>query len=277
MIVTRLLPVLLVIVLVVVSIGYMTGAIGGGHGDSGNIFSEKTSSPTLSPTPVSTQNTSATQTPESTPTWETIPISSQVNEIVTFTPTVTATVSVSAVNTTAPAYYVHMDDTMKYNTSTQRMFDLDVVEVPFVLYFSFNPGMVKKTYVEKDSTSSNSVSYNVWNPTTGKYESRSQSESKYVVKSTDVIDPNAWFTIDVIRVYDDPAEYSAAVSAAGGKEKLTGKKLLYGDNGIIVKQDGYARGYSSEIEKELKLLSSGHYIIKVTGNQIVANIQMLSP
>ncbi|MDV0442671.1 hypothetical protein [Methanorbis rubei] len=274
MMVTRLLSVLLVIVLVVVSVGYLTGVIGNSHGDSGNMFSSTT--PTPSPTPVFATPTS-TLTPEAAPTWDTIPISGQVNEIVTFTPTVTMTATVPTMSDIAPAYFVHMDDTMQYNTSTVRTFDLDVVEVPFVLYFSFNPGKVKKTYVTKDATSSNSVSYNFWNPLTGKYESKSQTESRYSVKSTDVIDPNAWFRIDVIRVYDDPKQYADAVQLGGGKEKLAEKKLLYGDNGIIVKQDGYARGYSSEVEKELKLFSSGHYFIKVTGNQIVANIQMLSP
>ncbi|MDV0442445.1 hypothetical protein [Methanorbis furvi] len=278
MMVPRLLSILLVIVLVVVSVGYLTGAIGEGYGDSGNVFSFL--SPTSSPTPLPTRvsvTPSVTSTPTAVPTWDTIPISSQVNEIVTFTPTVTMTAAVPTMNDVTPAYVVHMDDTMQYNSSTERMFELDVVEVPFVLYFSFNPGKVKKMYLTKDATSANTVSYSSWNPATGKYGSWSETESRYSVKSTDVIDPNAWFRIDVIRVYDDPKQYADAVQLGGGKEKLAEKKLLYGDNGIIVKQDGYARGYSSEVEKELKLFSSGHYIIKVTGNQIVANIQMLSP
>jgi len=276
MLTTRILPVLLAVVLVVVVIGYMTGTIGIGSDMNLPFGPSSTPVPTATPGAVSPDATQS-PTPVPTSTWETVPISSQINEIVTPTPTAASVTVVPTVSSTVSAYYVHMDDTMKYNTSTSRMFEVNIEQVPFIVYFSFNPGTVKKSYVAKDSTSSNSVRYEVWNPSTGKYETRSQVESKYVVKSTDVIDPNAWFRVDVVRIYDDSDSYDAAVSAAGGKEKLAEKKLLYEDNGIIVKQDGYARGYSSEVEKELKLLSSGRYLVKVTGNQIVVNIQMLSP
>lgn len=284
MLTTRILPVLLVAVLVVVVLGYMSGAIGTGS-DMNQLFgqsstpasTESSGAATPAATPVGTPAETESPTPVPTPTWETVPISSQINEVVTPTPQVTPVTAVPTVSSTEPAYYVHMDDTMKYNTSTSRMFEVNVDQVPFVVYFSFNPGTVKKSYVAKESTSSNTVRYEVWNPSTGKYETRSQVESKYVVKSTDVIDPNAWFKVDIVRIYADSDAYAAAVSAAGGKEKLAEKKLLYGDNGIIVKQDGYAHGYSSEVEKELKLFSAGTYLVKVTGNQIVVNIQMLSP
>lgn len=71
------------------------------------------------------------------------------------------------------------------------MFNLHVDQVPFMLYFSFNPGTVKKAYLSKDATSSQTSRCETWNPTTGKYESRSEVGSKCTVKSTDVIDPNA--------------------------------------------------------------------------------------
>lgn len=270
MLTTRILPILLVVVLAVVSVGYLSDAIDGS--DRGN----------LPPLPVTNQTpvpeATASPTPVLTSTWDTIPIAPQIDEIVTFSPTALATPAMtSAPGENETAYYVHMDDTMKYNTSTSRMFNLHVDQVPFMVYFSFNPGMVKKSYLSKDATSSQTTQYEVWNPTTGKYESRSEVGSRYTVKTTDVIDPNAWFRIEIIRIYDDPDAYAAAVSAAGGKEKLASSHLLYEDNGIVVRQDGYSRGFSSEVEKELKLLSTGHYILKVTGNQIVANIQMLSP
>ncbi len=280
MLTTRILPVLLVAVLVVVVLGYMSGAIGTGSdmsllfGQSSTpVTSASSGAATPAATPVVTPAATESPTPAPTPTWKTVSISSQVNEVVTPTPQVTPVTVVPTVSPTETAYYVHMDDTMKYNTSTSRMFEVNVDQVPFVVYFSFNPGKVKKSYVAKDSTSSSTVRYEAWNPSTGKYETRSQVESRYVVKSTDIIDPNAWFKVDIVRVYAD----SDAYAAAGGKEKLAEKKLLYGDNGIIVKQDGYAHGYSSEVEKELKLFSAGTYLVKVTGNQIVVNIQMLSP
>ena len=285
MLTTRILPVLLVAVVVVVVIGYATGVLGG----SGMSLPFGLS-PTPVPTPVPTATPVPTGTPDvvpsgavetptpvPVPTWETVPISSQVNEVLTPTPVSTPGTAVPTASPTERAYYVHMDDTMKYNTSTSRMFEVDIVQVPFLVYFSFNPGTVKKSYVSKDSTSSNTVRYEDWNPATGKYETWSRTESKYVVRSTDVIDPNAWFRVDIIRIYEDSDAYAAAVAAGGGREKLAEKKLLYGDTGIIVRQDGYARGYSSEVEKELKVLSPGQYLVKVTGNQIVANIQMLSP
>ncbi|MCZ9311999.1 MAG: hypothetical protein O0V67_01355 [Methanocorpusculum sp.] len=276
MLTTRILPVLLAVVLVVVVIGYMTGTIG--MGSNANLPFDPSSTPVPTATSdIASPDATESSTPAATPTWETIPISSQINEVVTPTSAATPVTAVPTVSSTAAAYFVHMDDTMMYNTATSRMFEVNIDHVPFIVYFSFNPGTVKKSYVAKDSTSSNTVRYEVWNPSTGKYETRSQVESRYVVKSTDVIDPNAWFKVDIIRIYDDADAYDTAVSAAGGKEKLAEKKLLYEDNGIIVKQDGYARGYSSEVEKELKLLSPGKYLVKVTGNQIVVNIQMLSP
>lgn len=275
MLTTRILSGLLVVAVAVVVIGYATG-VGLPFGLS------PTSVPTATPVPTETPDVvpsgaAETPTPVPVPTRETVSISSQVHEVLMPTPERTPGTAVPAVSPTGRAYYVHMDDTMKYNTSTSRMFEVDVVQVPFLVYFSFNPGTVKKSYVSKDSTSLNTVRYEVWNPKTGKYESRSETQSKYVVRSTDVIDPNAWFRVDIIRIYEDSDAYAAAVAAGGGREKLAGKNLLYGEDGIVVQQDGYARGYSSEVEKELKVLSPGQYLVKVTGNQIVANIQMLSP
>lgn len=269
MLTTRILLVLLAVVLAVVVIGYMTGAIGNGSDMDLSFGSSSTPVPTVTPNVATPETPDVSESLTPVPTWETIPISSQINEIVTPTPMATFVTTVPTEAVTASVYYVHMDDTMKYNTSTSRMFDVNVGQAPFIVYFSFNPGMVKKSYVSKVPTSSSTVRYETW--------LFSPVESRYVVKSTNVIDPNAWFKVDIIRVYDDSESYNAAVSAAGGKEKLAEKKLLYGDNGIIIMQDGYARGYSSEVEKELKLFSPGHYLVKVTGNQIVANIQMLSP
>ena len=158
-----------------------------------------------------------------------------------------------------------------------RTFDLNVTNVPFLLYFSFDPGYVKKTYISKDPTSTASSTYEVFNAQTGKYESYTEHGSKNNVLSTTRIDPDAWFTIDVVRIYDDPAEYQAALAEAGGKEKLAAQKRLYEDNGIVVMQDGYSHGFSSEVEKELKLLRTGHYRLLVSGNSIDTNILILSP
>ena len=107
----------------------------------------------------------------------------------------------------------------KSYSSTSRTFDLDVTSVPFLLYFSFDPWYVKKTYVSKDSTTTSSSTYEVFNTQTGKYQSYTEHGSKDRVLSTTRIDPDAWFTIDVVRIYDDPAEYQAALEAKGRKRK----------------------------------------------------------
>ncbi len=237
------------------------------------IFPTMTATPTQVPPDVSVVN------PEPTATTETIDISPQIREIVTPTPKSTVIplrrpTTNEEVNETR--YYPLMDDTHSYS-STSRTFDLDVTNVPFLLYFSFDPGYVKKTYVSKDPTSTASSTYEVFNTQTGKYESYTEQGSKNNVLSTTRIDPDAWFTIDVVRIYDDPVEYQAALAAEGGKEKLASQKRLYEDNGIVVMQDGYAHGFSSEVEKELKLLRTGHYRLLVSGNSIDTNILILSP
>ncbi len=235
------------------------------------IFPTMTATPTQVPPDVSVVN------PEPTATTETISISPQVQEIVTFTPGPTATSLPPADNgANETRYYPLMDDTQTY-TSTSRTFDLNVTSVPFLLYFSFDPGYVKKTYVSKDSTTTSSSTYEVFNTQTGKYERYTEHGSTDRVLSTTRIDPDAWFTIDVVRIYDDPVEYQAALAAEGGKEKLASQKRLYEDNGIVVMQDGYAHGFSSEVEKELKLLRTGHYRLLVSGNSIDTNILILSP
>lgn len=105
MLTTRILPILLVVVLVVVSVGYLSGAIDG--------FNQEN----LPPLPVTNQTpvpeATDSPTPVPTPTWENIPISPQIDEIVTFSPTAVAIPSKTpAAGETETAYYVHMDDTI---------------------------------------------------------------------------------------------------------------------------------------------------------------------
>lgn len=236
--------------------------------------------PTMMPTPTQVSSDNPVVNPYPTPASETIDISPQIREIVTPTPKPRATplprpTTDDEANETR--YYPLMDDTQSYSSPAFRTFDLEVTNVPYLLYFSFDPGYIEKTYVSKDSTSTASSTYEVFNTQTGKYESYTEQGSKDNVLSTTRLDPEAWFRIDVIRIYEDPAEYQAALAAEGGKEKLASVGRLYEDNGIVVMQDGYARGFSNEIEKELKILRTGHYRLQVSGNSIDTNIRIMSP
>lgn len=112
MLTTRILPVLLVAVQVVVVLGYMSGAIGTGS-DMGLLFGQSStpvtsaSSGAATPAATSVVTPAATESPTSapTPTWETVSISSQINEVVTPTPQVTPVTVVSTVSPTETAYF----------------------------------------------------------------------------------------------------------------------------------------------------------------------------
>lgn len=213
--------------------------------------------------------------------YETIPTAAPttgiVREVTTPVPTSTGTPATApeSVLSNETRYHLLMNDTQTYNQNT-RLFDLDIKGVPFIFYFSFDPGYITKQYLIKDGTSSNSYYY--WNEEKGEYVSQRGSDTANVrERTTTVINPNSKFTIDIVRIYDDPEEYKAAIAANGGVDRLTREKLLYEDNGIIVKKEGYAHGYSSEVEKEIKLFQPGHYRLVVYGNSITTQIMMLSP
>jgi hypothetical protein len=172
-------------------------------------------------------------------------------------------------------YYLLMNDTATYTYKT-RIFDVNVTGVPFIFYFSFDPGYITKYYLVTDGRSTGSYYQGDLdgdgNP--DEYQDHSQNTALH---TTTRLNPNSEFTIQIVRIYDDPAEYQAAVAAAGGKERLSREKLLYEDNGIIVRQDGFGHGHSSEVEKELKVYQPGHYRLVVYGNSITTQIMLLSP
>lgn len=249
-----------------------------GSGSQDIVIQAVTPTPTVTiPPPDSVDYAAATPAPTNSPTPATgIVQSPSVQEIIVSTPTPVRTTAPIATPTVDTRYYPLLDDTRTYNDTT-RMFDLTVTNVPYILSFSFDPGYVHREYVAKDYTAGASLSYEVFNAATGKYETISETMPKYEVAAVNRINPDAWFTIDLIRIYKDPTEYQAAVAAAGGETSLGLQNRLYEDNGILVLQEGFANKYSSEVEKEIQIRERGYYRLIVNGNAIDTTILILSP
>lgn len=237
---------------------------------------EEIINPTPVPTPEPTIDPSQ-PTPE--PTETSVVISPSVKEIIkpTVPPTPTPIPGTIEEKSNISKYYLVMNDTYSY-LNTERTFDIDVTNVPFIFFFSFDPGYTTKRFIQESSTSTRTPQIEYINPNDGEWVRVSLHPEKTTTeKSTTIIKPEAEFTIEIARIYDDPAEYLKAVTEAGGKERLAANKRLYGDNGIIVARDGYAHGYSSEVEKEIKIYSTGHYYLIVHGHAIDTQIMMFSP
>ncbi len=175
-------------------------------------------------------------------------------------------------------YYEHFNITSEY-THNNRILNVTVPYAPVILEFTFDGGQKTETGVKAEFQTKTFTEYvmvdgfiqevqtEYYVTDGGKYTEMPDHTVSHTTIPADV-----WFRVGIIKNF-------ATTDACREEVKEFGSSAddrRIGSTSLLILEDGFARGYSFETKKTLKILAPGNYTIHMTGTGIKVSLRALA-